>query len=160
MLIRSATEADCDAVWAVIESHIRAGETFAFPRGWSRKEALAYWFAPHHKVLVAEEEGTVLGSYYLRANQLGAGDHVGNAGYATLPSASGRGVARTMGEHSLEEAKRQGFTAMQFNIVVGSNARAVALWEGLGFRILGTLPGAFRHPSLGPVDAYVMWRDL
>jgi ribosomal protein S18 acetylase RimI-like enzyme len=160
MLIRAATEADGDAVWKVVEPHIRAGETFAFPRDWSREDGLGYWFAPAHHVFVAEAEGQVVGSYYLRANQLGGGDHVGNAGYATAPSATGRGVARAMGAHSLDEAKRRGFTAIQFNIVVSSNARAVALWQSLGFRIVGTLPGAFRHPSLGAVDAYVMWRDL
>jgi ribosomal protein S18 acetylase RimI-like enzyme len=160
MLIRAATEADGDAVWQVVEPHIRAGETFAFPRDWSRDEALGYWFAPAHHVFVAEAEGRVLGSYYLRANQLGAGDHVGNAGYATAPAASGRGIARAMCAHSLEEAKRRGFAAMQFNIVVSSNKRAVALWQSFGFRIVGTLPGAFRHPAIGAVDAYVMWRDL
>lgn len=160
MLIRAAAEADGDAIWQVVEPHIRAGETFAFPRDWSPEEALGYWFAPAHQVFVAELEGQVLGSYYLRANQLGGGDHVGNAGYATAPSATGRGIARAMGAHSLDEAKRRGFTAIQFNIVVSANTRAVALWQGLGFRIVGTLPGAFRHPSLGPVDAYVMWRDL
>jgi ribosomal protein S18 acetylase RimI-like enzyme len=160
MLIRSATGGDREAVWQLVEPHIRAGETFAFPRDWSRDEALAYWFAPAHQVFVAEAEGKVLGSYYLRANQIGAGDHVANAGYATAPAAAGRGVARLMCAHSLEEAKRRGFAAMQFNIVVSSNARAVALWQSFGFGIVGTLPGAFRHPSLGPVDAYVMWREL
>ncbi len=160
MLIRAADESDRDAVWAVIAPHIRAGETFAMPAGWSRDDALAYWFAPAHSVFVAEVEGRIVGSYYLRSNQSGGGDHVANAGYATAPAAGGRGVARAMGEHSLEEAKRRGFAAMQFNIVVSSNVRAVRLWQGLGFLIVGTLPGAFRHPSLGPVDAYVMWRDL
>jgi ribosomal protein S18 acetylase RimI-like enzyme len=160
MLIRSAADDDRHAVWEVVEPHIRAGETFAFPSDWSREEALAYWFAPAHEVFVAEADGEVVGSYYLRANQSGAGDHVANAGYATSPAATGRGVARLMCAHSLEEAKRRGFAAMQFNIVVSSNARAVSLWRSFGFRIVGTLPGAFRHPSLGLVDAYVMWREL
>jgi ribosomal protein S18 acetylase RimI-like enzyme len=160
MLIRPAEDGDRDSVWQVVETHVRAGKTFAFPRDWPRAEALAYWFAPAHQVFVAEAEGRVVGSYYLRANQLGGGDHVANAGYATAPGASGRGVARLMCAHSLEEAKRRGFTVMQFNIVVSSNLRAVRLWQSFGFRIVGTLPGAFRHPELGPVDAYVMWRDL
>ena len=144
----------------MIEPHIRAGETFAMPRNWSREEALDYWFAPSHALFVAEAEGRVAGCYYLRANQLGGGDHVANAGYATAPWAAGRGLARLMGAHSLDEAQRLGFTAVQFNFVVSSNRRAVHLWKGLGFRIVGTLPGAFRHPSEGKVDALVMWRDL
>lgn len=160
LTIRPAADTDRDAVWRIVEPHIRAGETFAMPRDWTREEALAYWFAPAHAVFVADAEGAVLGSYYLRANQFGPGDHVANCGYATAPHAAGRGVARAMCAHSLDEARSRGFTAMQFNIVVSSNARAVALWQSFGFAIAGTLPGAFRHPALGPVDAYVMWRSL
>jgi ribosomal protein S18 acetylase RimI-like enzyme len=160
VLIRPAAEIDRAGIWAVIEPHIRAGETFAMPRGWSREEGLSYWFAPAHEVFVAEAEGAIVGTYYLRANQAGGGDHVANAGYATAPEASGRGVARAMGEHSLDVARQRGFAAMQFNLVVSSNERAVRLWQSLGFRKVGTLPGAFRHPSLGHLDSFVMWRDL
>jgi ribosomal protein S18 acetylase RimI-like enzyme len=71
-----------------------------------------------------------------------------------------RGVARAMCEHSLELAARKGFAAMQFNCVVATNHAAVRLWKTCGFEVVGTLPGAFRHPSLGEVDAYVMYRRL
>lgn len=123
----------------------------------TRAEALAYWRSPEHEVFVAEENSQTLGTYYLRANQLGGGAHVANCGYITAPWATGRGVARAMCAHSLERAKASGFTAMQFNFVVSSNERAVSLWRGFGFEIVGRLPGAFRHPNLGLVDALVMY---
>ncbi len=139
---------------------LRAGETYALPRDWSRAQALRFWFAPTHSVFVAEREGAVLGTYYLQANQPGGGAHVANCGYMTASEATGRGVAQTMCMHSLEEAGRRGFRAMQFNCVVSTNTRAVALWERLGFRIVGVLPGAFAHPGMGDVDALVMFRAL
>jgi ribosomal protein S18 acetylase RimI-like enzyme len=101
-----------------------------------------------------------VGTYYLRANQAGGGDHVCNCGYVTSNASRRRGVARLMCQHSLAEASRIGFRAMQFNCVVSTNEGAVKLWKSLGFDIVGTLPGAFRHPTTGAVDAYVMFRTL
>ena len=109
---------------------------------------------------VAEEDGRILGTYYLRANQLGGGDHVANCGYITASGATGRGIARRMCEHSLAHARARGFRAMQFNLVVSTNERAVRLWQSLGFAIVGRLPLAFHHPSQGDVDALVMYRAL
>jgi ribosomal protein S18 acetylase RimI-like enzyme len=130
------------------------------PRDWSRREALAFWRGPAHAVFVAQEGAEGLGTYYLRPNQKGGGAHVANCGYATHPRARGRGIARAMCVHSLELARRQGFTAMQFNFVVATNDPAVALWKSLGFDVVGRLPGAFMHPQHGPVDALVMHRTL
>ncbi|GAB6845218.1 ribosomal protein S18 acetylase RimI-like enzyme [Methylorubrum rhodinum] len=160
LTIRPATPDDHDAIWAILEPILRAGEAFALPRDWDRAQALAYWFAPAHHVHVALDGDRVLGAYYLRANQLGAGDHVANGTYATKAEAQGRGVARAMGLHSFETARGLGFTMMQFNLVVATNTRAVALWTGLGMREVGRLPGVFRHPTHGPVDALVMHRTL
>ena len=160
MEIRRATEADKDGIWAVIEPAIRAGETYALPRDWSREEALAYWFAPDRETFVAEEDGRILGTYFVRANQPGPGAHVANAGYMTHSDAAGRGVASAMARASLDWARERGFRAMQFNYVVSTNARAVRLWQHLGFAIVGTLPGAFEHPTLGYVDVYVMYQPL
>jgi ribosomal protein S18 acetylase RimI-like enzyme len=126
----------------------------------SREEALAYWGAPGHEVFVADADGQVLGTYYLRPNQQGGGAHVANCGYMTKAEASGRGVARAMCAHSLAHARARGFRAMQFNFVVSSNERAVGLWQSFGFEIVGRLPQAFEHPRLGPVDALVMYRML
>lgn len=160
MRIRPADPTDASAIWAVIAPAIHRGEVFALPRDMSEAAAIAYWCGPGHHVFVAEADGRVLGTYYVRANQSGGGDHVANAGYATAPEAAGRGVARAMCEDSLVRARALGFTAMQFNFVVSSNSRAVRLWESCGFDIVGRLPGAFRHPALGPIDALVMFRAL
>jgi ribosomal protein S18 acetylase RimI-like enzyme len=158
--IRAATADDAAALWAVLAPVIRAGETYALPRDIGEAEALAYWRRPEHDTYVAVDDGAVVGTYVLRANQLGGGDHVANCGYVTAPWAQGKGVARRMLEHSLERAKARGFRAMQFNLVVASNVRAVGLWQRYGFEIVGRLPSAFRHPTLGFVDALVMYKTL
>ena len=160
MLIRPARPDDRPAIWDILEPTLRAGETYALPRDMNEADALAYWLGPDRTTFVAEEDGRILGTYYMRANQPGGGDHVCNCGYMTHPAEVGRGVARQMGEHSLEEARRRGFRAMQFNFVVSSNERAVRLWQGLGFEVVGRLPHAFRHPSEGYVDALVMFQPL
>ena len=160
MLIRPASAADHDAIWSILEPVIRAVETYTLPSDMSCDAALAYWFDPAHEVFVAEEEGAILGTYFLQANQRGGGAHVANCGYITAAQATGRGVARTMCAHSLDRARERGFRAMQFNFVVGTNVRAVRLWESLGFATVGRLPEAFEHPTQGYVDALVMYRNL
>jgi ribosomal protein S18 acetylase RimI-like enzyme len=177
--MRPANEADDDALWAILEPNIRAGETWALPRDWSRAEALAYWRASSHEVWVAardeneerderEERGDaatshargIVGTYFLRPAQLGPGAHIANAGYMVRPDAWGAGVASAMCDHSLVRARERGFTAMQYYFVVASNDRAVALWQRKGFAIIGRSPGAFEHPKFGPTDALVMYRSL
>lgn len=155
--IRPAT---ADDEQAIFEPILRAGETYALPRDMRRADALAYWLGADRETFVAEEDGAILGTYYLRANQAGGGAHVANCGYATAPSASGRGVATAMAENSFSVARARGFRAMQFNFVISTNVRAVALWERLGFATLCRLPAAFSHPVLGDVDALVMFRTL
>ncbi|WP_299437895.1 GNAT family N-acetyltransferase [uncultured Rhodospira sp.] len=160
MIIRPARPEDDEAIWRIIGPTIRAGETYALPRDMTRDAALAYWRGPAHEAFVAETDDGILGTYYMRPNQQGGGSHVANCGYMTRADATGRGIARAMAEHSLVHAKARGFLAMQFNCVVSTNARAIALWQRLGFAIAGTLPGAFDHPTHGFVDAYVMVRWL
>ena len=139
---------------------IRAGETYPLLRTLSREEALDYWFSPEHTVFVADNDDGLLGTYYIRPNQRGGGSHVANCGYVTASSATGRGVGRAMCEHSLAHAKAGGFRAMQFNFVVSTNERALRLWQACGFDIVGRLPKAFNHPTVGDVDAFVMFRSL
>jgi ribosomal protein S18 acetylase RimI-like enzyme len=160
LTIRAAGAEDATSIWAVLEPIIRAGETYTLSRELSRDAALAYWCSDHHDVFVAEDDGGIAGTYFLRANQGGGGSHVANCGYMTAPAASGRGVARAMCAHSLAHAKNRGFRAMQFNFVVSTNERAVRLWQSFGFEIVGRLPEAFLHPRIGYVDAYVMYRML
>jgi ribosomal protein S18 acetylase RimI-like enzyme len=160
MLIRIAAAADGDAIWKIMEPIVRAGETYTLPRDMKKESGLAYWHSAEHEVFVAEENGEIVGTYFLQANQRGGGAHVANCGYMTATHAMGRGVARAMCAHSLERAQERGFRTMQYNFVVSSNGRAVRLWQSLGFEIVGRLPKAFLHPTLGYVDAYIMYRDL
>ena len=124
------------------------------------EQAFAFWFSPEKEVFVWEENGQVLGTYFLKANQQGGGAHVANCGYVTSTAAQGRGIARAMCLHSLERAKERGFRGMQFNFVVSCNTRAVKLWSSLGFETVGRLPEVFAHPKLGFVDAFVMFRPI
>jgi L-amino acid N-acyltransferase YncA len=169
MKIRAATEADRDAIWAIFHDVVAAGDTYAFDSNISREDALAYWFAPGTHTYIAQCESVgdavtqgrdIVGTYILRANQSGGGSHVANAAFMVGPGARGEGIGRAMGEHCLSEARRLGFRAMQFNFVVSTNESAVHLWQELGFKIVGTLPGVFRHPGKGYVDVYVMYRSL
>ncbi len=158
--IRPAGDTDRAAIWAIIGPTIRAGETYALDRDMSQEAALDYWLGADRATFVAEADGRIVGTYYLRANNAGGGGHVCNCGYMTDAAATGRGIARQMHEHSLVEARAAGFRAMQFNFVISSNERAVRLWQSVGFEIVGRLPGAFLHPSRGYVDALVMFRTL
>ena len=158
--LRHATDADGDAIWDIFRVVVAAGDTYAFDPDISRTDALAYWMQPTNHCHVAERQGTVVGTYILKTNQPGLGSHVANAAFMVAPRARAMGVGRAMGEHCLAEARRQGFLAMQFNFVVSTNDSAVRLWQRLGFDIVGTLPGAFRHATNGYVAAYVMYRSL
>lgn len=159
-IVRPAEAEDNGAIWQVLEPMVRAGETYPLPREMNEKGVLEFWTAPGHEVFVAEEDGVVAGTYFLRANQKGGGAHVCNCGYVTAAAAQGRGVARMMCEHSLERARVRGFRGMQFNFVVATNENAVKLWQSCGFEIVGRLPEAFLHPRFGYVDALVMYIRL
>lgn len=158
--IREAAASDSTSIWAIFHAVVLRGDTYAFDSDTTREEGLAYWLHPSNRCYVAEHELKIVGTYILRANQPGLGSHVANAAFMVSPDARGLGLGRAMGEHALNEARRLGFIAMQFNFVVSTNEPAVALWKQLGFTIVGTLPGAFRHREKGLVDAYVMFRAL
>ena len=158
--IRLATAADHDAIWRIFHAVVAPGDTYTIDPEVSREEAFAYWFRDDTRTYVAEADGEVVGTYTLRPNRSGGGKHVSNASFMVDPAAQGRGIGRAMAEHCLDEARRLGYRAMQFNSVVSTNERAVRIWQMLGFDIVGTLPGAFCHPVKGFVDAYVMYREL
>ena len=160
MLIRPCDPGDAAVLAEVLVPVFRAGETYAVDPDISSEDAVAFWCAPGKTVFLAERDGVALGTSYLRANQAGGGDHVCNCGFVTAAAAVGQGVARALLDHAMAEAQAQGFRAMQFNFVVVTNMRAIALWERAGFATVGRLPGAFRHPARGYVDALVMYRDL
>lgn len=156
--IRPAVDTDEDALWAMLEPVFRAGDTYAIDPDISRDDALAYWCA--HRAYVAEAGGDLLGTFYIRPNQQGGGAHVCNCGYVTARGAEGRGVARTMLAFSLEEARRLGFEAMQYNFVLATNARAIETWRRAGFAEIGRIPRAFRLPDGAYTDALILHRFL
>ena len=160
MPIRPSTHADHEAIWAILEPAFSAGGSYAIDPDISREDALDYWLGTDRESFVFEQDGAVLGTYYLRTNASGGGSHVCNCGYITAPAAAGRGIARRMCLHSLDQARARGYRAMQFNFVVATNTRAIDLWQTLGFATVGTLPGAFNHPRHGMVDALVMYQSL
>ena len=160
MAIRPATKDDHDSIWQILEPMIRRGDTYTLPRDMSKGQALEFWFAQGNETFVWQDRSTILGTYFLRANQRGGGSHVANCSYVTAASAEGRGIARAMCQHSLQRARERGFRAMQFNFVVSTNQRAVKLWTELGFNIVGRLPGAFEHPEQGFVDALIMHQKI
>lgn len=159
-VIRLAHKSDANDIWRILEPVIRTGETYALPREMTQESAIAYWMNPDRETFVVEDAGQILGTYYLRPNQMGGGSHVANCGYVTSVAARGRGIARLMCLHSLDLARSQGFKGMQFNFVVSTNEGAVRLWKSLGFEVVGVLPGAFAHPVKGDVDALVMFQKL
>jgi len=160
MIIREATEADFPKIWPIFRTVVRAGDTYSIPADISESDARKDWMANPVKTYVAEEGSNILGTYKLNVNRAGGGNHVCNCGYMVTPEARGHGVASAMCEHSQAEALKLGFKAMQFNMVVATNTGAVRLWQKLGFEIVGTLPMAFKHPSKGYVDAFVMYKWL
>ncbi|MFY1021417.1 GNAT family N-acetyltransferase [Ectopseudomonas khazarica] len=158
--IRPLEAADFDQVWLIIRDVVQAQETYAFDPDMDRETAWKTWVEPPRATFVVEQDGQILGTYYIKANAAGPGDHVCNCGYMTAAAARGKGVASAMCRHSLQVGRELGFSAMQFNSVVASNTVAVALWQKLGFAIVGTLPKAYRHARLGLVDCHVMFRSL
>jgi L-amino acid N-acyltransferase YncA len=158
--IRAAKESDHEAIWEIFREVIAAGETYPIEPNIPREQAIDYWFKHNAHVCVAESENKIVGSYTLHPNQAAGGAHVANAAFIVSKAARGQGIGRAMGEHCLKEARRLGFRAMQFNFVVSTNESAVKLWQSLGMKIIGTLPGAFRHPEKGYVDVYVMLQSL
>lgn len=151
-------------IWPIFQEVVRAGDTLVFPPDTDEPGAREYWLLPPPArvfVAVNDMDGTIVGSSLVKANQPGLGGHVANAGFMVAGAASGHGVGRALAEHAIEWARQSNFSAMQFNFVVSTNTRAIALWKSVGFSIVGTVPQAFQHQGLGrKVDILVMHRFL
>ncbi len=158
--IRQATIADWPRIWELFQLVAASGAAFAYDETTPEETARALWFDPPTRGYVAEVGGCFAGTYYLRAQQPGRGSHVANAGYMVAPAFRGQKLAQAMCRHSLWEAWRQGFTAMQFNFVVSTNTAAIRAWQKCGFAVVGRVPGAFRHRQGGLVDVLIMHRKL
>jgi ribosomal protein S18 acetylase RimI-like enzyme len=170
--VRLAEPADAGAIWEIFQAVIQTGDTYVYPPDTPREALANLWLAPTMQTYVAEDsaqseddgrtgdESRILGTYILKPNYPGRGSHVANASYMVHPAAQGLGVGTTMAAHSLVEARRLGFKAMQFNLVVSTNTAAIHLWQKLGFYIIGSIPKAFEHQQLGYVDAHIMYQSL
>jgi L-amino acid N-acyltransferase YncA len=158
--IREAVREDFERIWPIFHEIVETGETYTYPRDTMKEEAFKIWMDTPGKTYILEENGKILGTYYIKTNQAGGGDHVCNCGYMVSSAARGRGIAAAMCLHSQEIARGLGYKAMQFNFVVSTNEIAVKLWNKLGFATVGRLPKAFNHPTKGFVDALVMYKWL
>lgn len=161
--VRSAAASDWPAIWRIFRATVAAGDTYTFAPETSESEAKAAWLfdgTNRHWTFVVESNGEIAGTAILRPNQPGLGDHVANAAWMIAPEVRGRGIGRAFAEDVINRACHLGFRGMQFNAVVATNAPAVELWKSLGFRIVGTIPNAFRHATHGLVDLHVIYRDL
>lgn len=160
LIIRKADTSDQSGIWSIFSQVVEKGDTYVFPTDISRIEGLSYWLAPSNQTFVATLENKIVGTYILKQNQIGLGAHICNASYMIHPDFQRMGLGKILGKHSLDVARAQGFHAMQFNFVVGSNNAAIRLWQKLGFEIVGTVPDAFRHRTLGLTDAHIMHKKL
>ena len=160
MKIREATKQDFDQIWPIFHEIVKAGETYAYATDTNKGQAFNIWMEAPRKTFVFEEGGKILGTYYLKTNQAGPGNHVCNCGYMVSSLARGRGLATSMCEHSQTIAEELGYKAMQYNFVASTNEGAIRLWHKLGFETVGKLPKAFNHPTNGFVDAFIMYKWL
>ncbi len=160
MNLRQATTADHEGIWDLLRPVFRLGETYGVPRDITQQAALKMWCELPAATYVAEADGRLLGTYYIKTNAAGGGSHVCNCGYVTDEAARGRGIAGQMCRHSQQVAQQLGYKAMQFNLVLSSNIGAIALWHKLQFETVGILPKVFDHPAQGLVDAHVMYKWL
>ena len=162
MVIREAAiELDYDGVWEIFLDVISRGDVFSFLPETPKSDLKKLWFADNMDTFVAvDNSGKIIGSYYIKPNQPGLGNHIANGGYMVHPEVKGKGIGRLLCQHSIDFAREKGYSGMQFNMVVSTNASAVKLWKSFGFSIIGTIPQAFRHQKLGLVDAYIMYKSL
>jgi GNAT superfamily N-acetyltransferase len=159
--IRPASAVDWPALWPIVKAVVDAGETYVWRPTPSSDEMQQLWLeaTPWH-VIVAEQDGVIIGTAKVGPNRPGRGAHVATAGFIVSPDHQGRGVGRALGEYIVGWARDSGYLGMQFNAVVATNTGAIALWQSLGFVTIGTVPRAFDHPGQGLVDLKVMYRDL
>ena len=157
--LREAHETDWPAIYPIFAAVIATGQTYTYPEDLSSAEASALWMG-QGRVVVAELDGVVVGTATMGPNRPGRGGHIATGSFMVAPTTAGRGIGRALGEHVVAWAREQDFRGIQFNAVVETNEPAVRLWRSLGFVVIGTVPGAFRHPEHGYVGLHIMFLDL
>ncbi len=158
---RADKQADYNKVWDIFKNVISTGDTYVFSPDTPKESLKKHWFADYMDTFVAEDEnGEILGTYIIKPNQIDLGSHIANCSYMVNPKLHGRGTGKLLCEHSIAYAREKRFLGIQFNIVVSTNEAAVKLWQKFGFKIIGATPKGFRHPNLGLVDTYIMFKDL
>jgi len=158
--IREAGASDIDKVWEIFSKVIKSGDTYVFSPDTLKGDLKKHWFADYMETYVVEDNGLILGTYIIKPNQIGLGNHIANCSYMVNPNAQGKGIGKKLCEHSLEIARKNNFEGIQFNIVVSTNKGAIELWKKYGFEITGVTPNGFRHSKLGFVDTYIMYKNL
>lgn len=159
--IRAFVEEDWARVWPIVREVVQAQETFPYDPHLTAEQAHDLWVeAPPGLTVVAVQGDDVLGTAKMGPNRAGPGSHVATASFMVAAAARGRGVGGALCRFALSWARERGYAGMQFNAVVESNHSAVELYRRLGFRVIGTVPGAFAHPTLGRVGLHVMYCEL
>jgi L-amino acid N-acyltransferase YncA len=160
MIIKKAEIIDYEAVWDIFSSVIKTGDTYVFAPNTPQSFLQKYWFADSMETFVAWEGDKIVGTYFIKPNQVDLGSHIANCGYMIHTKYQGKGFGKLLCEHSIVYAKEKNYLGIQFNIVVSTNINAVGLWQKCGFRIIGTTPKGFKHSTLGFVDTYIMFREV
>lgn len=159
LMVGPISQDDWSFIWPLLKEAFADGDSYPCPVDMLETDARAYWLAPSHLVFVARsEENDILGTYYLRTDQDGLGDHICNCGFVVAKSARGQGLAGLMCAHAETVARQKGYLGMRFNLVVATNRAGLRAWSKAGFQIVGTVPRAFRHRELGLVDAHIMFK--
>ncbi len=159
-VIRKANKDDMERIWKIFSQVVQSGDTYVFDPQTPEDDLNEYWFGSNMDTFVLEAGSEILGTYIIKPNQPGLGSHIANCSYMVHPQARGKGMGQLLGEHSIQFAKAKNYLGIQFNVVVSTNTAAIALWQKLGFQIIGTTPNGFRHEKLGLVDTYIMYRPV
>ena len=148
MVIREAKAKDWPAIWLILKEVGTAGETLTWDSTRIRSTGTR-WVdrePPGRTIVAADGGGSVIGSANTHPNHSGPGAHVANAGFVVHPARRGEGVGRALCGRVLDQARADGYRAMQFNAVVETNTPAIQLWRSFGFQVLARCRRRFVTP--------------
>jgi GNAT superfamily N-acetyltransferase len=162
VIVREAEDADWQAIWPFLHEIVAAGDSFSYDPGLTELQSRQMWMVgtPGRTVVAVYDQGPVVGTANMYANRPGPGAHIASGNVMVDGQYRGRGIGRRLLEYVVGWSRTEGFQGIQFNAVAASNVNAVGLYESLGFTVVGTVPGAFRHPALGDVGLHIMFKPL